>query len=427
MFPGDAGYPGHGDARQRSYGQFAPRARRDLEPARTTTDERPRGLGHVLRHAAPVLQHALRQQPAVGRADHADQSRRRLRQPVSDLPGRQPVPGAARRTGPTPPFPAFGVYVNTPLDLHNTPHSQQWNVSVQRAVGDWLFARQLPRQPREPPVARDRTEPGRLRPGRDDRQHASAAHASRRCRTRRRARSTARSAQLDDTGRANYHGMLLSAQRRLKNNWSVLTNYTLSKCMTDPATTEITGADDRRSEQPGRRLRVLRLGSPPRVQRVGRRRGRRRSPARLGASDQRLADRADRPVAVSGNRSTVTTGVDNALTGHGRPARGAGARRSLRRRHGGELPEPAAFAAAGRRAPTARCKPFTIVNPSPFQNDLGDHAHVQDLRETSLQFRWEIFNVINHVNFNAPDHGAQQRELRAASSPPATRASCSSR
>ena len=35
--------------------------------------------------------------------------------------------------------------------------------------------------------------------------------------------------------------MLLSAQRRLKGNLSVLTNYTLSKCMSDPATTEITG------------------------------------------------------------------------------------------------------------------------------------------------------------------------------------------
>ena len=47
--------------------------------------------------------------------------------------------------------------------------------------------------------------------------------------------------QLDDTGRANYGAMLLSLQRRLKNNLSVLSNWTLSKCMSDPATTEITG------------------------------------------------------------------------------------------------------------------------------------------------------------------------------------------
>ena len=35
--------------------------------------------------------------------------------------------------------------------------------------------------------------------------------------------------------------MLLSAQRRLKGGLSALTNYTLSKCMSDPATTELTG------------------------------------------------------------------------------------------------------------------------------------------------------------------------------------------
>ena len=48
-------------------------------------------------------------------------------------------------------------------------------------------------------------------------------------------------AQLDDTGRAKYNAMFLQVQRRLKNDLSVLSNWTLSKCMSDPATTEITG------------------------------------------------------------------------------------------------------------------------------------------------------------------------------------------
>src|SRR4029079_18865493 len=47
--------------------------------------------------------------------------------------------------------------------------------------------------------------------------------------------------QVDDTGRGNYNGLLFSMQRRLRNGLSVLSNYTLSKCMSDPATTEITG------------------------------------------------------------------------------------------------------------------------------------------------------------------------------------------
>ena len=47
--------------------------------------------------------------------------------------------------------------------------------------------------------------------------------------------------QIDDTGRSNYNAMLLSLQRPLRDSLSVLGNYTLSKCMSDPATTEITG------------------------------------------------------------------------------------------------------------------------------------------------------------------------------------------
>ena len=45
--------------------------------------------------------------------------------------------------------------------------------------------------------------------------------------------------------------------------------------------------------------------------------------------------------------------------------------------------------------------PFSIVNPSSFQNDLAV-TRVFKLGEQRLQFRWEIFNVINHVNLNAP-------------------------
>jgi hypothetical protein len=53
---------------------------------------------------------------------------------------------------------------------------------------------------------------------------------------------------------------------------------------------------------------------------------------------------------------------------------------------------------------------FTIVNPSNLQNDCAD-ADVQVGGARSVQFRWEVFNLINHVNFNA-DHRAQQCELR---------------
>src|SRR5207245_1429994 len=85
--------------------------------------------------------------------------------------------------------------------------------------------------------------------------------------------------QLDDAGRANYDGLLLSAQRRLRGGFSVLSNYTLSKCMSDPATTELTGPtitdptnpdldysycdSDRRHVQHAQTERIRRAVAPP--------------------------------------------------------------------------------------------------------------------------------------------------------------------
>ena len=173
MFPGDDGYPGDATTFGKMRAVRAARGR-GLDAERRRADERPRVVGRLLRHAAPVLQHALREQPAVGRADH-DLRIRPAVSPIriSAIPGGNPFP-ALNDGWATQPFPAFGVYVNTPLHLEPTS-LQQWNVSVQRQFGDWLASAQLSRQPLEPSVARDRAEPGGLRPRRDDRQHQPRA------------------------------------------------------------------------------------------------------------------------------------------------------------------------------------------------------------------------------------------------------------
>ena len=53
-------------------------------------------------------------------------------------PGGNPFPALATDWA-TAAFPAFGVYVNAPLDLQPTA-LHQWNVSVQRQVGDWMVS-----------------------------------------------------------------------------------------------------------------------------------------------------------------------------------------------------------------------------------------------------------------------------------------------
>jgi hypothetical protein len=46
-----------------------------------------------------------------------------------------------------------------------------------------------------------------------------------------------------------------------------------------------------------------------------------------------------------------------------------------------------------------------------LQNDLAISRTFKVGSGQNLQFRWEIFNVINHVNYNAPSP-AEQRQLR---------------
>jgi hypothetical protein len=103
----------------------------------------------------------------------------------------------------------------------------------------------------------------------------------------------------------------------------------------------------------------------------------------------------------TGNRSSVTTGVDNALTGVG----GQRAVQILDNPYGdgteNNFVNRAAFASptAGTYSTLA---PFTIVNPSNLLNDISVSRTFTVQKTKTVQFRWEVFNVLNHVNFNAP-------------------------
>src|SRR5262249_42044845 len=103
----------------------------------------------------------------------------------------------------------------------------------------------------------------------------------------------------------------------------------------------------------------------------------------------------------SGNRASVTTGVDNALTG-------LGGQRAVQIAHdpyGSGAPAQFLDRAAFTPPPSGThndLPPFTIVNPSILQNDFALTRTFALGAAQTIQFRWEVFNVLNHVNFNAP-------------------------
>ena len=311
MFPGDSGYPGDATTFGK-IAQFAPRVGVVWTP---NGDERTsvRASWGVF-YDTPHLFFNTRfaNNPPWGAQITISNPPGGFADPYLGYPGGNPFP--ALNTGwATQPFPAFGVYVNTPLHLEPTS-LQQWNVSVQRQIGDWLVAASYLGNHSSHLWRATELNPAVFGPG------ATTGNTN-----ARRVLELANPVQgqfygtigqLDDTGRANYGAMLFSLQRRLKNNLSVLSNWTISKCMSDPATTEITGPTIVNPANPDAdyaycssdRRHVVNVSVVARTPDFD------NHVLRAILGDWQLS-----PIVrwQSGNRSTVTTGVDNALTGLG--------------------------------------------------------------------------------------------------------------
>jgi hypothetical protein len=316
--------------------------------------------------------------------------------PWSNYPGGNPWP-ALQNNWATAPFPSYGVYVNASLDTKNTV-LHQWNLSVQRQFGDWLFGGSYLGN-----------HTAHLWLGTELNPAVYAAGATTGNTNQRRVLYLKNQAvgqyygtigQLIDTGRANYGGMLLTAQRRLKAGWSVMGNWTLAKCMADPATTELTGPTVVDPNNPGAdyaycdsdRRHVFNLSMIATTPKVN------------GASGAIISDWQIAPIVrwQSGNRATVTSGIDRALTGVGnqRAVQVSGADPYGDGTAGFYL-NPASFTQPDLGT-LSTLLPNTILNPSRFQNDLAISRTFKMGAARALQIRWEVFNVVNWVNLNAP-------------------------
>jgi hypothetical protein len=217
---------------------------------------------------------------------------------------------------------------------------------------------------------------------------------------------------LNTTGSASYDALLLSVQRRRAAGLTVQGNYTFSRCETDLANYE-----------PGV------AGAPYMI------------PGNQAADRGRCSTSADHIVNVStvyeipgagagvtgaitngwqvsgivtarsGSYFTVTTGVDNALTGQpGQRANQVLSDPFMADRTFAQWLNPAAFAVPA--AGTYGTMPIdAILGPGRWNVDMG---LTRSFRVTSqqLQFRFEAFNVFNHINpanpvttMNSPSFG----------------------
>ena len=394
IFPGDAGYPGRG-ANQRQLLKFAPRVGAIWTPEGDSSMSVRASWGIFYDTPHLFFNTRFSNNPPWGAQLTIPNPVGGFTDPYLNYPGGNPFP-ALNDNWQSSAFPSFGVYVNSPIDIE-PQQLQQWNLSVQKGLGDWLFSvsylgnrtLNLWRATELNPAVYSAT--------------ATTGNTNQRrvlfLQDPARGQFYGTIGQVDDTGRGNYHGLLMSVQRRLANNFSILSNWTISKCMSDPATSEITGPTIVDPNNPdldysycaSDRRHVVNLSAVVRTPEFTN-----------GFLNAAFSDWQISPIVrwQSGNRSSVTTGVDNALTGMG----GQRAVQVLDDPYGddtaGNYLNRAAFAspAAGTYS---TLKPFSVLNPSNLQNDIAITRSFRFGTRT-LQARWEIFNVINHVNLGAP-------------------------
>jgi hypothetical protein len=392
LFPGDEGFPGSA-AMHNTLSQFAPRVGMVWQLNEKTAFRG--GWGRFFDTPHLFFNTRFANNPPWGAQITLTSPPGGFINPYLTYAGGNPFPALATDWKDQA-FPTAGVYVNAPLDTEPTS-LQQWNVGVQRQVSDWLLTASYLGNHSSHLWRATELNYAIFTPG--------ATTATTNARRRLVLKNPASGVfygtigQLDDTGRANYNGMLLSAQHRMKNGLSALINYTLSKCMSDPATTEITGPtivdpnnagldysycdSDRRHV-----LNVSLVAHTPALSN--------------GALNAVLGDWQIAPLVrwQSGSRFSVTTGVDNALSGMG----GQRAVQVLDNVYGDKTVDnylnAAAFTSPDAGTYSA-LRPNAFVGPSRLQNDLA-LTKLFRVSARTFQFRWEVFNVLNTPGFNNP-------------------------
>ena len=409
-FPGDPGYPGNAVANS-ELGHFAPRIGVAWDP---------QGDGRMSVRASygifynlPTLGHysGLAQIPPFGNSVTV-QSPASFADPWASQPGGNPFPFIL---SPGVTFPAFAQGVTFPLNPKVT-YQNQWNLSLQRQFGsDWLAAANY--------VGSNVIHlwtGGEINPGIYTAGTSTLANLNqRRLYTLPNASQgpfLGSISQMDDGGTSNYHGLLLSLQRRRARGLTVQANYTWSHCIGDLGNTSmgVAGTNymipfDRASSRGDcssnsvDRRHLFNLSTVYETRRAS------NAVVRALASGWQISGIVR---LQSGPPLSVTSGLDQALTG-------AAAQRTNQVLAD---PYPANKSTDLWLNPLAFAQPLlgtygnlgiaNIRGPGVIQVDMGLTRTFRIYEAHSLQFRWEAFNLPNHMNpsnpttaFNSPTFG----------------------
>jgi hypothetical protein len=319
-----------------------------------------------------------------------------------------PFPGAAI-------FPGLGTYVSIPPNVHDT-YMMQWNVSYSRQIAkDWLAtATYIGNRTNHILGANEQNMPV---------YSATATAANEQSRRPLTLLNPTQGAyyssivQTDDGNWAKYNGLLLKAEHRLANHFSMLMNYTLSQCIStydfggELAGNNYQNPGNRNAEKADCNFDRRHIFNTSMVAISG---GFGHGVVSSITKDWQVAPLIS---LYTGQPLTITTGSDVSLTGVGadRPNVVSGVTTMV-----GTLNEyfnPAAF--AGGCTTTAyvgnpSCVPLgsfgnaardIIHGPGTIQWDMSLTRRFQFSERWKMEFRSDFFNIMNHANWGNPATG----------------------
>jgi hypothetical protein len=333
--------------------------------------------------------------------------------PWSGIPGGNPFPIPAANKNSN--YVAFGTYENFLLNF-KTPNSQQWNISLQKQIGtDWLLQANYVGNMFTHLVGGNQGNPGVYIPGSCVINGVSTNPCSTAGNVNFRRSLYLQNPtqgqyfgiihQLDAGGTATYNALVLSVQKRSSKGYSLQAVYTWSHCISDLASLELGGGgqlfmipDNRaadRSNCPGSdRRHNFNLSSVYEAPRFN------NSALRIVASGWQLSGILR---LTTGPYLNVLSGLDQALTGqtaYERPNQVLANPYYPNRTLSNYL-NPAAFAqpVAGTYG---NLGDYSILGPGAITLNMGLTRIVKLSEKYSMQFRFESFNLPNHLNPGSP-------------------------
>ena len=410
-FPGDANYPGSSVANRR-LNNFAPRLGIAWDPRGDGRTSIRAAYGRFFDLASLNNYIGFFQSPPFGNNTTVNFPVS-FQNPWQGVPGGNPYPLTISKTAP---FINFGSQENFLFDPKTT-YSQQWNLSIQRQLGtDWLVSANYIGSSTIHIWGGDQVNPGVYIPGScvingvTTNPCSTAANVNFRrvqyLQNPVEGTKYGSISQLDAGGTASYNGLLLMIQHRTAKGFTVQGSYTWSHCIADLANPELSVAGlnfeipgnrefDRSNCVFGDRRHLFNLSAVYETPKFS------NSTMRLLASGWQVSTIIR---LQTGPYITVTSGLDQALTGQTTYERvnQVLADPYQPEKTANSYLNPKAFAQPALGT-YGNISAGNILAPGAAYINAGVTRTFRIRERQSIQFRFEGFNIPNHVNLGPPN------------------------